>query len=49
MLWESNNPAHRALAYTQQIQDAGLGIYLEAADNDFLNAHDGAEFLHRLL
>ena len=49
ILWESNNPANRALARCREIQEAGLGIYLEAADNDFLNAHDGAEFLHRLL
>jgi S-formylglutathione hydrolase len=49
VLWESNNPANRALRHSRQIQDAGLRIYLEAADNDFLNAHDGAEFLHRLL
>lgn len=48
MLWESNNPANRVLAHGKQIQNAQLAIYLEAADNDFLNAHDGAEFLHRL-
>ena len=33
----------------QQIRDAGLAIYIDAADRDFLNAHDGAEFLHRVL
>ncbi len=49
ILWESNNPANRALAHGRQIEHSGLAIYLEAADNDFLNAHDGAEFLHRLL
>jgi S-formylglutathione hydrolase len=48
-LWESNNPANRARANAQQIRDSGLAIYLEAAERDFLNAHDGAEFLHRLL
>ncbi len=48
-LWESNNPANRARASAPQIRDSGLAIYLEAADNDFLNAHDGAEFLHRVL
>jgi S-formylglutathione hydrolase len=48
-LWESNNPANRARASAQQIRDSGLAIYLEAGDRDFLNAHDGAEFLHRVL
>jgi S-formylglutathione hydrolase len=48
-LWELNNPASRARANAQQIRDSGLAIYLEAGDRDFLNAHDGAEFLHRVL
>jgi S-formylglutathione hydrolase len=49
LLWESNNPANLARANAQQIRDAGLAIYIDAADRDFLNAHDGAEFLHRVL
>ena len=48
-LWEANNPANRARANADQIRDSGLAIYLEAADRDFLNAHDGAEFLHNVL
>jgi S-formylglutathione hydrolase len=48
-LWESNNPANRALANAQQLRDSGLAVYLEAGDKDFLNAHDGTEFLHRVL
>ena len=48
-LWESNNPANRARANAQQIRDSGLAIYLETGDRDFLNAHDGTEFLHRVL
>jgi S-formylglutathione hydrolase len=48
-LWEANNPANRARANAQAIRDSGMAIYLEAADRDFLNAHDGAEFLHRTL
>lgn len=48
-LWESNNPASRARANAQQLRDSGLAIYLEAGDSDFLNAHDGTEFLHRVL
>jgi hypothetical protein len=38
-----------ANADTQKIRDSGLAIYLEASERDFLNAHDGAEFLHRVL
>jgi S-formylglutathione hydrolase len=49
LLWESNNPANLARANAQRIRDAGLAIYMDAADRDFLNAHDGAEFLHRVL
>lgn len=48
-LWELNNPANIASANAQQIRDSGIAIYLEAGDRDFLNAHDGAEFLHRVL
>jgi S-formylglutathione hydrolase len=48
-LWESNNPANRAHGNAQQLRDSGLAIYLEAGDTDFLNAHDGTEFLHRVL
>ena len=49
VLWESNNPANRARANVQQIRESSLAIYLEVGDQDFLNAHDGAEFLHRVL
>ena len=49
MLWESNNPANRARANVQQLRESGLAVYIEAGDQDFLNAHDGAEFLHRVL
>jgi S-formylglutathione hydrolase len=48
-LWEANNPANRARENAQAIRDSGMAIYLDAADRDFLNAHDGAEFLHRTL
>jgi S-formylglutathione hydrolase len=47
--WEANNPANRARANVQAIRDSGMAIYIDAADLDFLNAHDGAEFLHRTL
>jgi S-formylglutathione hydrolase len=49
LLWESNNPANRAHKHAEEIRDSGLAIYLESGDNDFLNAHDGTEFLHRVL
>lgn len=46
---ESNNPANRAQANAASIRESGLAIYFEAGDEDFVNAHDGAEFLHRVL
>jgi S-formylglutathione hydrolase len=48
-LFESNNPANRARANASMIRESGIAIYIDAADEDFLNAHDGAEFLHRVL
>jgi S-formylglutathione hydrolase len=48
-LFEANNPASRARANALAIRGSGLAIYLEVGDEDFLNAHDGAEFLHRVL
>jgi S-formylglutathione hydrolase len=48
-LWQANNPANRARENAQAIRDSGMAIYVDAADRDFLNAHDGAEFLHRTL
>ena len=48
-LFESNNPVVRARANAQLIRESRLAIYLEVGDEDFLNAHDGTEFLHRVL
>ncbi|HXA68257.1 MAG TPA: alpha/beta hydrolase-fold protein [Bryobacteraceae bacterium] len=48
-LFESNNPANRARANAVLIRKTGLAIYIDAGDQDLLNAHDGAEFLHRVL
>src|SRR6202011_956750 len=48
-VWEANNPANRARRNVKAIHNSRMAIYLEAADRDFLNAHDGAEFLHRTL
>ena len=48
-LFAANNPATRAIANASRIRESGLPIYLDAGDNDFVNAHDGTEFLHRVL
>ena len=48
-IFEANNPANRARANADRIREAGQAIYIDAGDDDFLNAHDGAEFLHRVL
>ncbi len=47
--WEANNPASIADANAESIRGAGLEIYLECGDEDYLNLHEGAEFLHRVL
>lgn len=48
-LFAANNPASRARENASRIRVSGLPIYLEVGDNDFVNAHDGTEFLHRVL
>jgi S-formylglutathione hydrolase len=48
-LFEANQPANIASANLAGIRESALAIYLDAGDDDFLNAHDGAEFLHRVL
>jgi S-formylglutathione hydrolase len=48
-LFAANNPANRAIANATLIRESALPIYLEVGDNDFVNAHDGTEFLHRVL
>ena len=48
-LYAANHPANRAIANAARIRDSQLAIYIEAGDNDFVNAHDGTEFLHRTL
>jgi S-formylglutathione hydrolase len=48
-LFAVNNPANRAITNAPRIRESALPIYLEAGDNDFVNAHDGTEFLHRVL
>ncbi len=48
-LFAENQPANIARANEKKIRESGLAIYIEAGDEDFVNAHDGAEFLHRVL
>ncbi len=48
-LFAANQPANRARENAGRIRESGLPIFLEAGDNDFVNAHDGTEFLHRVL
>jgi S-formylglutathione hydrolase len=47
--WLSDNPATVADRNADAIRDSGLGIYLEVGDVDYINLHDGAEFMHRVL
>ena len=48
-LFAANNPANRAIKNAARIRETDLAIYIEAGDDDFINVHDGAEFLHRIL
>lgn len=45
--WAANNPA--TIANTNPESLVGLGIYLEAGDQDMFFLHHGTEFLHRIL
>jgi S-formylglutathione hydrolase len=48
-LYRADHPAARALRNADALRASELAIYLEAAGSDALNAHDGAEHLHRVL
>jgi S-formylglutathione hydrolase len=48
-LFEVNQPASLARTHAASIRESGLAIYVDAGDEDLVNAHDGAEFLHRVL
>ena len=43
------NPASIATDNAAAIRASGLKIFFDCGDNDYLNLHDGAEFLHRVL
>jgi S-formylglutathione hydrolase len=47
--WQHDNPANIARDNADAIRASGLEIYLECGDEDGLNLHDGAEFMHRAL
>ncbi len=47
--YHANNHANIAENNAEAIRKAAPGLYLECGDRDYYNAHDGAEFLHRVL
>ncbi len=47
--WLADNPATVAARNADAIRASGLEIYLEVGDKDYINLHDGAEFMHRVL
>lgn len=47
--WERNHPPAMLVADAAAIRESGLKIYLEVGNQDMLNLHHGAEFLHRQL
>lgn len=47
--WLADNPATVAHRNADAIRASGLEIYLEVGDHDYINLHDGAEFMHRVL
>lgn len=48
-LYAADHPAGRAVRNAGALRAGSLAIYLDAGAADALNAHDGAEFLHRVL
>jgi S-formylglutathione hydrolase len=46
--WEANNVATIAVNKAEKLRAAGLGIYIEAGDEDAFYLHEAAEFLHRI-
>lgn len=47
--WEANNVATLAVNRADKLRTAGLGIYIEAGDEDMFFLHEATEFLHRIL
>ncbi len=48
-LYAADHPANRAICQAEALRTGALAIYLDAGTADALNAHDGAELLHRVL
>lgn len=48
-LFERDHPATRARHSAQALRASPIAIYIDASGTDVLNAHDGAEHLHRVL
>jgi S-formylglutathione hydrolase len=47
--WEANNVATIAVKRAEKLRASGLGIYIEAGDEDMFYLHEATEFLHRIL
>jgi S-formylglutathione hydrolase len=47
--WEANNVATITVARAEKLRASGLGIYIEAGDEDAFYLHEATEFLHRIL
>ena len=47
--WEANNVATLAVARAVKLRPAGLGIYIDAGDEDMFELHEAVEYLHRIL
>lgn len=47
--WEANHPPAMVTAAPEPTRASGIKIYLEVGNQDMLNLHHGAEFLHRQL
>ena len=47
--WLEDNPATIVSKNADLIRNSGLDIYLEVGDKDYINLHDGAEYMHRIL
>lgn len=45
----TDKPTRIAHDNAAAIRESGLEIYLEVGDEDFINLHDGSEYLHRVL
>ena len=47
--WLADNPATLLRNNAEAVRASGLEIYLKVGDQDYINLHDGAEFMHRVL